>query len=168
MARLGVARFHGGMDERGEHAESPVAAMTARVAALWRAQGEDFLDEYHEGTAADVDRLRRALVVAPQLPGREGERVLERLRRLDQAAVDRIAASRRSAVIDLTGEEPVVRVESEEDGREDGRAAEPAWHECRRCRQYVAPELMVGDAGGKVRPLCLDCALIYSGIRRAR
>ena len=146
--------------------------MTARVAALWRAQGDQFLADHHADVEADVARLREAVVEAPllTLPHIDGEAIMERLRRLDAAAVERLAATRARAVIDLTGPEPVVRVPSEEDGedRPEPAAVDPAWHECRRCHQYVDEELMVQTAGAKAGPLCMDCALVVAGVRRAR
>ena len=137
--------------------------MAARIAALWRAQGEDFLHEHHEEAEADLARLRSAVVIEPDPV--HGERLMERLRRLDQAAIDRVAAGRADAVVDLTGPEPVVTVPNQENGPD---VFEHAWHqECRRCGQYFPDELLV-QAGPKVRPLCLDCALVFSGLRRRR
>jgi hypothetical protein len=148
------------MEHSGEPTDSPVAAMATRIATLWRAQGEDFLAEHHAEAVADIDRLRTAVVVASDTPVAAAERLVERLRRLDAAAIDRVAAGRLDAVVDLTGAEPTVTVPNEEDGRPR------AWRqECRRCGQYFPDELLV-QAGEKVRPLCLDCALVFAGLRR--
>jgi hypothetical protein len=149
------------MEYTGDLIDATSTVMAARIAALWRAQGEEFLAEHQAETVADVDRLRNALVAAPA-----AERLLERLRRLDAAAIERVAAGRPNAVLDLTGAEPVVTVPSEEDGApSDVRP----WHqECRRCGQYFSDELLVHPGGEKVRPLCLDCALVFAGLRRHR
>lgn len=136
--------------------------MTARVAALWRAQGDTFLDEHHAGVIEDVARLRAALVVARSLPSTEHERLMDRLRRLDQATVERIAAVRGNAVIDLTGPEPEVRITNDEGGpRPDGDRV------CRRCHGHFAEDLLV-RTGERVRPLCMSCALVVAGVRRSR
>jgi hypothetical protein len=155
------------MEQNGDLIDAPAVAMAARIAALWRAQGEDFLAEHHADVLADVDRLRTAVVVAPKAPTVDVERLVDRLRRLDAAAIERVAAGRHDAVIDLTGPEPVVTVPSEEDGRPHGRdLAEHPWHqECRRCHQYFSDEMLVFPGGDKVRPLCMDCALVFSGLR---
>lgn len=136
--------------------------MTARVAALWRAQGDTFLDEHHAGVIDDVARLRAALVVAPSLPNTEHERLMDRLRRLDQATVERIAAVRGNAVIDLTGPEPEVRITNDEDG-----PRHEADRECRRCHGHFAEDMLV-RTGERVRPLCMNCALVVAGVRRSR
>ncbi len=150
------------MEHDGDTSDAPVAAMTARIATLWRAQGEEFLAEHHSEAEADIDRLRTAVVVAADTPAAAAERLVERLRRLDAAAIERVAAGRVHAVVDLRGEEPIVTVPNEEDGRRI------AWRqECRRCGQYFPDEQLV-QPGEKVRPLCLDCALVFSGLRRRR
>ena len=140
--------------------------MTARVAALWRAQGDDFLAEHHANVESDVARLRAAVIVSPTLPHLDTEAIVDRLRRIDAAAVERLAATRRGAVIDLTGPEAVVRVPNEEDGP-SAAVVDPTRHECRRCKRYVPDEVMV-DSGKRLRPLCMDCALVVAGVRRGR
>lgn len=146
------------MEDLGERGESPVAAMTARVAALWRSQGEAFLAHYDADMVDDVDRLRRALVVTIE-PEKQADGVMDRLRRLDAAAMQRVAAGRPRAVVDLRGPEPVVEVPDGDDG------VPPWYQECRRCRRYFSDELLV-QAGPKVRPLCLDCAMVVAGVRK--
>jgi hypothetical protein len=148
-----------------EHAESPIAAMTARVAALWRAQGDDFLAEHHANVESDVSRLRRAVIVSTTLPHIDAEGIVERLKRLDAAAVDRLAASRKGAVIDLTGVEPVVRLADEDDG--PALVMPEPSPACRRCKRHVPDDQLV-DAGPRVRPLCVDCAFVVAGVRRSR
>ena len=153
------------MEHNGDLIDGPAAAMAARIAELWRAQGEDFLQEHHAEAEADVARLRTAIVIDLDAPSAHGERLIERLKRLDAAAIERVAAGRADAVVDLTGPEPVVTVPNQENGPGVG---DLAWRqECRRCGQYFPDELLV-QAGPKVRPLCLDCALVFSGLRRRR
>jgi hypothetical protein len=157
------------MEQNGDLIDSPVAAMATRIAALWRAQGEEFLAEHHADVVADVDRLRTAVILAPQAPNVESERLIDRLRRLDAAAIERVAAGRTDAVVDLTGPEPVVTVPNQEDGVARRDLVEHPWHqECRRCGQYFPDELLVFPGGEKVRPLCLDCALVFSGLRHRK
>jgi hypothetical protein len=151
------------MEHEDEHAESPVATMTARVAALWRAQGEDFLATYDALAADDVSRLRAALITEPVLPRLDGERIMERLRRLDAAAIERAAAGRPDAVLDLTGADPVVHADS---AAADEFAARRATA-CRRCRRVYSDEFFVPATGEKVKPLCLDCAMVFAGVRRS-
>jgi hypothetical protein len=160
------------MTPDADRAESPVAAMTARVAALWRAQGEDFLAEHHANVESDVARLRQAVIVTATLPHIDTEAIVDRLKRLDAAAVERLAATRRNAVIDLTGSEVVVRIPNEENGPRPfepvlATEPDPAEHACRRCKRYVSEEALV-HAGARVRPLCMDCALVVAGVRRSR
>ncbi|MEY2477996.1 MAG: hypothetical protein QOG87_3311 [Actinomycetota bacterium] len=163
MARGSGDLYTKEMEHDHDTIDSPVAGMAARIATLWRAQGEDFLAEHHAEAVADIDRLRTAVVVATDTPVAAAERLIERLRRLDAAAIDRVAAGRTDAVVDLTGPEPTVTVPNEEDGMQPR-----AWRqECRRCGQYFPDELLV-QAGEKVRPLCLDCALVFAGARRRR
>jgi hypothetical protein len=150
------------MEHDGEHAESPVATMTARVAALWRAQGEDFLATYDALAADDVSRLRAALITEPVLPRLDGERIIERLRRLDAAAMERAAAGRPDAVLDLTGTEPVVHADA---AAADEFAARST--ACRRCRRVYSDEFFAPATGEKVKPLCLDCAMVFAGVRRS-
>ena len=146
--------------------DAPAAAMAARIAALWRAQGVDFLQEHHIQCEADVARLRTAVVIEPDAPTTHGERLVERLRRLDAAAVERVAAGRTDAVVDLTGPAPVVTVPDEDGGHYEASSTKVRHDECRRCGQYFPEELMVQPEGDRVRPLCLDCALVFSGLRR--
>jgi hypothetical protein len=156
------------MEQHVDLVDAPAAEMAARIAALWRAQGEDFLADHHAHVVADVDRLRDAVIVAPEAPSRSTERLVDRLRRLDAAALERVAAGRAGTVIDLTGPEPVVTV-AEEDGGSAPREAASPWHqECRRCHQYFSDEMLVFPGGDKVPPLCLDCALVFSGLRHRR
>jgi hypothetical protein len=166
MAGAGRDLYPRDMEHNGDLIDAPAVAMAARIAALWRAQGDDFLQAHHRDQEVDVARLRTAVVVEPDAPPR-AERLVERLRRLDAAAIERVAAGRPDAVVDLTGAEPVVRVPNQEDGRD--APAPHAWNqECRRCGQYFPDELLVRPDGDKVRPLCLDCALVFSGLRRRR
>jgi hypothetical protein len=147
------------MDHDHDH---PVAGMAARVAAVWRAQGEEFLDEHHAGMVADVDRLRHAVVTAPTLPlpHIDTERLLDRLRRLDAAAIERLTAGRADAVLDLTGPEPVVRPAASR------ASTDPAGGVCRRCRGRFTENRLVRPGGDRVRPLCVDCAYAVVGVRR--
>ncbi|MDQ1375748.1 MAG: hypothetical protein QOJ09_3086 [Actinomycetota bacterium] len=138
-----------------------MAAMTARVAALWRAQGEDFLACYDAGVVDDVERLRTAVIVETTLPRLDGERIKERLRRLDAAALERVAAGRDEAVLDLTGAEPMVHDDAA--AADEFAARRTA---CRRCHRVYSDEFFVETAGDKVKPLCLDCAMVFAGVRR--
>ena len=168
MARARWDLYPREMEQHGDLIDVPAVAMAARIAALWRAQGEDFLQEHHADQEADVARLRTAVVIESDLPVvHHGERLIDRLKRLDAAAIERVAAGRADAVVDLTGPEPVVRVPNQENGPQ----AEPAgaWRqECRRCGQYFPEEMLVQPEGNKVRPLCFDCALVFSGLRRRK
>lgn len=157
-----------GMEDRNDLVDAPAAAMAARIAALWRAQGDDFLQEHHVQCEADVARLRSAVMIEPDAPTAPAERLIERLRRLDAAAIERVAAGRADAVVDLTGPEPVVTVADEDGGHYEVTSSKTRHNECRRCGQYFPDELMVQPGGDKVRPLCLDCALVFSGLRRRR
>jgi hypothetical protein len=148
------------MDHDADHAESPVAAMTARVAALWRSQGDDFLAIYDADAAADISRLRKAVITEPLAP--EGERIVDRLRRLDAAAVERVAAGRPGAVVDLRSDEPTVTVPNEEDGEPFAVRRTT----CRRCHRVYPDDAFVPTSGDKVKPLCLDCAMVVAGVRR--
>jgi hypothetical protein len=167
------------MEHTGDLIDTPAAEMAARIAALWRAQGEEFLADHHADVIADVDRLRSAVVVAPlaqrttRVPRLDTERIVDRLRRLDAAAIERVAAGRHGAVIDLTGPEPVVTTPNDDGGVADAGGAMltargPWRQECRRCHAYFPDEMLVFPGGEKVRPLCMDCALVFSGLRRRR
>jgi hypothetical protein len=119
-----------------------------------------------------VARLRQAVIVTATLPHIDTEAIVDRLKRLDAAAVERLAATRRNAVIDLTGSEVVVRIPNEENGPRPfepvlATEPDPAEHACRRCKRYVSEEALV-HAGARVRPLCMDCALVVAGVRRSR
>jgi hypothetical protein len=155
------------MEHDGDLIDLPAVEMAARVAELWRAQGDDFLHAHHADQEADLARLRTAVVIEPDGPMVHGERLIDRLKRLDAAALERIAAGRTGAVVDLTGPEPVVTVPSEEDGP-SVEALRPWRQECRRCGEYFPDELLVPSGKDKVRPLCLDCALVFAGLRRRR
>ena len=162
-------RYTWGMADRNDLVDAPVAAMAARIAALWRAQGNDFLQQHHDQCEADVARLRTAVVIEPDAPAGHGERIIDRLKRLDAAAIERVAAGRTDAVVDLTGPAPIVTVPDEDGGRyEEPTDGKIRHDECSRCRQYFPEELMVQPVGERVRPLCLDCALVFSGLRRRR
>jgi hypothetical protein len=178
------------MELHNETPDAPVAAMTARVAELWRAQGEDFLNIHHADVVADVDRLRTAVVNAPTLPRIDAERLLERLphidaerllerlphiateglldrlRKLDADAIERMSAARVDAVIDLTGAEPVVTVLGEQAAVSEP-ATGPQLAECRRCRNSFPDDMLVHPGGDRVRPLCIDCAFVFAGVRRS-
>ena len=167
MARPARARYPREMEHNGDLIDAPAVAMAARIAELWRAQGDEFLHEHHADQEADVARLRLAVVVEPDTPVAHAERLIERLKRLDAAAIQRVAAGRADAVVDLTGPEPVVTVPNEEDGP-SVEALRPWPQECRRCGQYFPDELLVQSENGRVRPLCLDCAFVFAGLRRRR
>jgi hypothetical protein len=142
---------------------------TQRVAALWRAQGDDFLEDHHEAVAEDVERLRTALVVKEDpFPAGWHDRLdatKERLRVWDDAVVDRlrslrdeIEARKPGAVIDLTGAEPVVIP----------APAEPVAEVCGKCERAVDADRLVRPFGDHKPPLCIPCARQVVGFRPRR
>src|SRR5581483_2489593 len=54
--------------EQSSKGGAPVAAMATRVAQLWRAQGEEFLERTHSDVEDDVARLRDTAIEEPDAP----------------------------------------------------------------------------------------------------
>jgi hypothetical protein len=164
---------------------------TVRVAEIWRAQGEKFLENHSENVFADVDRLRGALVVQPVRGAVAAwqDRAVDvasaaraKLRSWDEETAARIragreelyAAARPGAVVDLTGSEPVVTkaaapsvaapplTELGNCRRHPGFKAEGT---CRRCTKAFCDECLVYPRGPRQPALCRTCALVVAGIR---
>lgn len=139
-----------------------------RVAEIWRAQGEAFLDDHHVAVADDVERLRTAVVVRedpfPQTWHERFDATVERLKGWDDAVLDRLRALRDEvearkpgAVIDLTGDEPVVHAPSE-----------PLAMQCGKCERTVSTDRLVRPFGEQRAPLCIPCARHVAGFRPRR
>ena len=135
----------------------------ARIAALWRSQGEAFLADHHYDVADDIDRLRDAVVVVETNEWREHVGATrDRLRRWDDAFAERLqslreaaeAARRPGAVIDLTSEEPVVVV--------------PPSPICGRCERAVDADRLVWPFGDRKAAMCIPCARDFAGVRPRR
>jgi len=174
----------------------PVAEMTSRVAQLWRDQGDEFLQHTHADVAADMTRLRETAVEAPTPPLADAshrivavaESTVHRLSEWDHAVMEGLRTwrgephlrGRRNRqqqllddVIDLRADEQVVDLTSERhevEGLPEGWCAKhhnhPAVAPCRKCEQTFCDDFLLRP-GDDVEPLCLDCALVLSGIRRS-
>jgi hypothetical protein len=68
------------------------------------------------------------------------------------------------SIVDLTGDEPTV-TEAVTDGVCAKHGNHAAVGPCRKCANGFCDDYLLRP-GGKVAPLCLDCALVLSGIRR--
>ena len=145
-----------------------IDATDRRVAALWRSQGDGFLEDHHEEVVEDVERLRTALVVKEDpFPASWHEAVdvaKERLRGWDDAVLERlrnlrdeIEARKPGAVVDLTGDEPVV-------------IPAPALlaTRCGKCSRTVESDRLVRPFGERKAPLCIPCAREVAGFRPRR
>ena len=176
---------------------SPVASMTSRVAQLWREQGEEFLEHTHADVVADLTRLRETAPEEPELPVLADaqhriavgvESTVHRLSEWDHAVMQGLRAWREEPhfrgrrnrqqqllddVVDLRGGDTVVnltsgdyRVEALPEGWCVKHHNHPAVAACRKCEQTFCDDFLLRPTADVV-PLCLDCALVVSGIRRA-
>ena len=139
-----------------------------RVAEIWRAQGDSFLEDHHDAVVDDVARLRTAVVVRedpfPQAWHERFDATVERLKGWDDAVLERlrnlrdeIEARKPGAVIDLTGDEPVVHAPEE-----------PLLTVCGKCERTVDPDRLVRPFGEHKPPLCIPCARQIAGFRPRR
>jgi len=170
------------------HARAPLGSMMVRVAELWRLQGTDFIEQSTTVLEEDVARLRGAIrEEAPAerhgLASAVGPAV-DRLKGWDQAVVealrnrraehDYIDLTELDALVDLTGPDPVVGGSDRPVPRINRTAAGTrscARHDehdaagpCRKCRQPYCDECLVSGRGRS--RLCVDCAMVVSGIHR--
>lgn len=183
--------------EREEAAKvlHPVGSMTTRVAQLWREQGDEFLEHAHDDVVADLTRLRETAVEEPAAAGDAAHRIVavaestvHRLSEWDHAVMEGLRAWREEPrsrgrrnrqqqllddVVDLRAHESVLDLTAqgyEVEGMPDGWCAKhhnhPAAAACRKCEQTFCDDFLLRP-GPNVEPLCLDCALVLSGIRRA-
>jgi hypothetical protein len=187
--------------------------MAGRVAELWRSQGEGFLERHHALVADDVARLRGAVVIGEDAEHDEGtsewhEKVssaVARMRGWDDAVVDKLRRNREeeligqaewearkaSAVIDLTGVEPVVtvpvapklrparqprivkagkvatarKVATAPDIDLTAIAGVNLETTCKRCGEVYERERLVYPHGEHKPPLCIACARQIAGFR---
>lgn len=173
----------------------PVASMTSRVAKLWREQGNEFLEHTHADVWADMTRLRDTAVEEASPPLADAshriaavaESTVHRLSEWDHAVMEGLRAwrdephlrGRRNRqqqllddVVDLRADDAVVDLTSDGftvEGLPEGWCAKhhnhPAVAACRKCEETFCDDFLLRP--GDVEPLCLDCALVVSGIRRA-
>ena len=147
-----------------------IDATDRRVAQLWRAQGESFLEDHHDTVVEDVERLRGAVVVRddpiPEAWHERFDSTVERLRGWDDAFAERIRALRDEiearkpgAVIDLTGDEPRVHAP-------ELFVSLPL--QCGKCGGHVAADRMVRPFGENKPPFCIPCARQIAGFRPRR
>ena len=180
---------------------APVASMVSRVAELWRAQGDEFLQRTHEAVAGDVERLRDTSIIAPDAPEpARPERhhrmtsavgvTVHRLNEWDHQVIDGMRAwregghghlrrvrpmrsSRPDDVVDLRTPDAVVDLTTFDSrmiermtcgvcSRHAGNHA--AADRCSKCEAAFCDDYLLRP--GDLPPLCLDCALVASGIRR--
>jgi hypothetical protein len=173
---------------------APLASMMSKVAELWRAQGDEFLEQTHADVIDDVMRLRDSSIEEedePESALRDRQHRLSatvgttvhRLSEWDHAVMEGLRAWREKpadsehtadddvvdlrapdSFVDLTSDEPTVT-----EVRTDGVCAKHSNHAsvapCRKCGNGFCDDYLLRP-GAKVAPLCLDCALVLSGIRR--
>lgn len=174
-----------------------VGSMTSRVAQLWREQGDEFLEHAHEDVAADLTRLRETAVEERDLPADTAHRIaavaestVQRLSEWDHAVMEGLRSWREEPhhhlrgrrnrqqqllddVVDLRAHESVLdltaqryEVEAEPEGWCAKHHNHPAVASCRKCEETFCDDFLLRPSD-HVEPLCLDCALVLSGIRRA-
>jgi hypothetical protein len=169
-------------------AAAPVASMTSRVAELWRSQGGEFLERTHEDVIQDVTRLRNTSIEVPSDPGLHRAELQHRLaatvgstvHRLndwdhavmhglrtwrDKTEDDSVDLRTAESIVDLTVDEATATGPA---GPGDcaKHLNHAALETCRKCGEGFCDDYLLRP-GAKVEPLCLDCALVMSGIRRA-
>jgi hypothetical protein len=188
------------MESEREHSTkggAPVAAMATRVAQLWRAQGDEFLERTHADVEYDVARLRDTAIEEPDAALDRVHRLtagvestVHRLSEWDHAVMESLRTWRGESghersdrnrqqqlldevvdlrtpepLVDLTGFEPVVTEVADADGWCAKHGNHHASVTCHKCEQSFCDDFVLRP-GGDVAPLCMDCALVVSGIRR--
>ena len=202
MADAGPVVYSWAMESEREQSSkggAPVAAMATRVAQLWRAQGDEFLERTHADVADDVARLRDTAIEEPDAPldrvhrlAAGVESTVHRLSEWDHAVMESLRARRgetghgregRNAqqqllddvvdlrtpepLVDLTGYEPIVGEVVVPGGWCAKHTNHHASVTCHKCEKNFCDDFMLRP-GADVAPLCMDCALVVSGIRRHR
>lgn len=199
MADAPVAVYLWDMESEPEHpvrGAAPLASMMSRVAELWRAQGDDFLEHMHADVVDDLTRLRDTSIVDAHAPAAARpelqrrvvatvEHTVHRLSEWDHAVMEGLRSWRDESepnirrrhkhdtadddVVDLTAPDTTVDLTVEDPTSVEAVCAKHGVHHavapCRKCHDVFCDDFLLRP-GGKVAPLCLDCALVLSGIRR--
>jgi len=172
---------------------TPVGSMATRVAELWREQGEEFLEQTHADVEIDLTRLRNTITEEPEdEPDRAHrlaagvESTVHRLSEWDHAVMEGLRSWRADKprgrgvrnrqqqllddVVDLRRPEPLVDLTHDQPEVVEGASwcakhgNHPAEAVCRKCHESFCDDFVLRP-GAHVAPLCLDCALVLSGIR---
>jgi hypothetical protein len=121
---------------------------SARLGALWRSQGDAFLEQQAEALIADLDRLRQAYVAALDAPAPMGSPAAPPLRR---------------TLIDLRDPDVTGLVCTREAHSNVDAAAR-----CLRCGYAFCDGCLVRPEATHGEPLCTECALVMGGVHHKR
>lgn len=163
--------------------------MTERVAGLWRAQGETFLNRHHATVLDDVARLRGAVIVGGRTAENDGptwhdrlDAAMSRLRGWDEVVLERLREMHAEEEHDRVPAQRMPRAERPARAPRprpvrasaviDLTGAEPTvdlppagWSTCGRCKRTVDDDRLVRPYGERKPPLCLPCARQVAGVR---